>query len=54
MIALLETGTTDEVKAVTGHTTNEMVAHYGKKVSQRKLAQAAIKKLIGGPDGNEK
>ena len=55
VIALLEAGcTTDEVKAVTGHTTDEMVAHYGKKVSQRKLAQAAIKKLIAGPDGNEK
>jgi integrase len=48
VIALLEAGcTTDEVKSITGHSTDEMVTHYGKKVNQRKLARAAIDKLVG-------
>jgi integrase len=48
-IALLEAGcTTDEVKAITGHSTDEMVKHYAEKVNQKKLAQRAMKKLVDG------
>src|SRR5579859_5429340 len=54
-ITLLEAGcTTDEVKSITGHSTDEMVTHYGKKVNQRKLAKAAIDKLVGAGNGNKK
>jgi ABC-type Fe3+/spermidine/putrescine transport system ATPase subunit len=34
------------VKSITGHSTDEMVKHYGKKVNQRKLAKAEIEKLV--------
>ena len=55
VIALLEAGcTTDEVKSITGHSTDEMVGHYGKKVNQRKLAKAAIGKLVEAGNGNKK
>jgi enterobacteria phage integrase len=43
---LAEAGCTEEqIKAVTGHTTSAMVAHYVKGANQRKLAKAAILKL---------
>ena len=35
----------EEIKAVTGHATSRMVAHYTKGANQRKLGQAAILKL---------
>jgi integrase len=35
----------DEIKAVTGHTTSRMVAHYTKVADKRKRASAAIHKL---------
>ena len=37
--------TTEQIKAVTGHTTDEMVAHYVRDADRRKNAQAAINKL---------
>lgn len=44
-IALLEAGcTTAQVKAITGHATDEMVNHYGAQVNQKKLGQQAIRK----------
>ena len=43
---LAEAGCTEEqIKAMTGHTTSAMVAHYVKGANQRKLAKAAILKL---------
>jgi len=36
------------VKAITGHSTDEMVKHYAEKVNQKKLAQRAMKKLVDG------
>lgn len=45
---LLEAGcTTEQVQAITGHETQKMVAHYGKKVNQKRLAKEAMKKLTG-------
>ena len=35
----------EEIKAVTGHTTSRMVAHYTKAADKRKRASAAILKL---------
>jgi integrase len=44
--ALLEAGCTkDQAKAITGHTTDEMVNHYAKQIDQKKMAKAAIRKL---------
>lgn len=43
---LAEAGcTTDEIKAITGHTTSRMVEHYTKGADQKKRASAAILKL---------
>ena len=43
---LAEAGCSEEqIKAVTGHTTSRMVAHYTKGANQLKLATAAILKL---------
>ena len=43
---LAEAGCSEEqIKAVTGHATSRMVAHYTKGANQRKLATAAILKL---------
>jgi integrase len=43
---LAEAGATEEqIKAVTGHATSAMVAHYVRGANQRKLAKAAILKL---------
>ena len=45
-IELLEAGCTpDEVKAVTGHITTQMIEKYGREVSKRRQAKAAIVKL---------
>ena len=45
-INLLEAGCTgDEVKSITGHTTDAMVNHYGRRVNQGRLARAAVAKL---------
>jgi integrase len=35
----------EEIKSVTGHTTSQMVSHYTKQASKRKLSSAAIHKL---------
>ncbi len=44
-IKLLEAGcTTAQVKAITGHATDEMVNHYGAEVNQKKLARQAMEK----------
>jgi integrase len=46
-IELLEAGcTTDEVKAITGHLTNQMIELYGKDVQKRRQGKAAIVKLV--------
>lgn len=51
-IMLLEAGcTTEQVQAITGHETQEMVAHYGKRVSQKRLAKEAMRKLTDKPPG---
>ena len=43
---IAEAGATEEqIRAVTGHTTSRMVAHYTKGANQRKLAKGAILKL---------
>ena len=43
---LLEAGCTpDEVKAITGHITTQMIEKYGREVSKRRQAKAAIVKL---------
>jgi integrase len=45
-IELLEAGCTpDEVKAITGHITTQMIEKYGREVSKRRQAKAAIVKL---------
>ncbi len=45
-INLLEAGCTgEEVKAITGHTTDAMVNHYGRRVSQGRLARSAVAKI---------
>lgn len=45
-IRLAEAGCSNaEVKAVTGHTTDEMITKYAKKLDQRRLAQQAIDRL---------
>lgn len=47
-INLLECGcTTEEVKAITMHSTDDMVRHYGRKVNQVRLAGAAMRKWAG-------
>jgi len=49
--ALAEAGcSTEQIKAVTGHQTDEMAAFYAKGASQKKLAQDAVLKW----EGNEK
>lgn len=46
-IALIEAGcTTKEAQAITGHTTIEMLEHYAKGASQKRLAESAIDKVV--------
>lgn len=46
---LFENGCTpQEVQAITGHETLEMVAHYGKGANQKRMAKAAMEKLTNG------
>jgi integrase len=46
-INLLEAGCTNcEAKAITGHSTDQMVNHYAKKVNQRRQARAAMDKVV--------
>jgi integrase len=48
VVFLLEAGCTDaEVSAITGQS-RQMVEHYGRKVSQEKLAAAAVLKWEAG------
>lgn len=50
--ALFEAGCTpQQVQAITGHETLEMVAHYGKKANQRRLAKQAMGRLVNKDDG---
>ena len=43
---LLEAGCTpDQAKAITGHITTQMIEKYGREVSKRRQAKAAIVKL---------
>lgn len=45
-VKLVEAGcTTDEVKAITGHKTTQMVDHYAKGTNQKRLALSAMDKL---------
>lgn len=45
-VRLAEAGcTTEQIKAITGHKTSDMVEHYTKGANQKKLARAAISKL---------
>ncbi len=45
--SLAEAGCTDEeIAAITGHRAREMVAHYTRQARQRRLAEAAINKLV--------
>lgn len=57
-VALFEAGCTpQEVQAITGHASLEMVQHYGKGASQRRLATGAMNKLetlSGKPIGKPK
>lgn len=47
-INLLECGcSTEEVKAITGHSTDAMVGHYGRRVNQARLAGEAMRKWAG-------
>jgi len=49
---LFEAGCTpQEVQAITGHESLEMVAHYGKGADQKRLARAAMDKLEGAEQG---
>jgi len=46
-INLLEAGCTNsEAKAITGHSTDQMVNHYAKKVNQKRQARAAMDKVL--------
>ena len=46
-INLLEAGCTNsEVKAITGHSTDQMVNLYAKKVNQRRQARKAMNKIV--------
>ena len=46
-INLLEAGCTNsQVKAITGHSTDQMVNHYAKKVNQRRQAREATNKIV--------
>ena len=46
-INLLEAGCTNsEVEAITGHSTEQMVNHYAKKVNQRGQAREAMNKIV--------
>jgi len=46
-INLLEAGCTNsEAKAITGHSTDQMVNHYAKKVNQRGQAREAMNKIV--------
>ena len=46
-INLLEAGCTiSEAKAITGHSTDQMVNHYAKKVNQKRQARAAMDKVL--------
>lgn len=46
---LFENGCTpQEVQAITGHETLEMVAHYGRGANQKRMAKAAMDKLTNG------
>jgi integrase len=46
-INLLEAGCTNsQVKAITGHSTDQMVNHYAKKVNQRGQAREAMNKIV--------
>lgn len=48
-IMLLEAGCTkDQAKAITGHSTDEMVNFYAEQIDRKKMAIAAIAKLDGG------
>lgn len=50
--ALFEAGCTpQQVQAITGHETLEMVAHYGKKANQRRLAKQAMGRLVNKGGG---
>lgn len=51
---LFECGCTpQEVQAITGHETLEMVAHYGRGANQKRMAKAAMLKLTSGGTGSE-
>lgn len=50
--ALFEAGCTpQQVQAITGHETLEMVAHYGKGANQRRLAKEAMGRLVNKQEG---
>jgi len=52
-IELAEAGcTVAQIKAITGHTTDAMVAHYSKKAEQRRLARTANQIRSGNASGN--
>jgi len=45
-VMLAEAGcTTEQIKAITGHRTDEMVAYYARQANQKVLAKAAVRKL---------
>jgi integrase len=49
--ALVEAGcSVQQVQAITGHVTLEMVAHYGRGADQKRLAKEAMRKLTDGCD----
>jgi integrase len=47
-VMLAEAGcSTEQIKAITGHRTDQMVSYYAKRANQKILARAAMKKLEG-------
>jgi integrase len=45
-VRLAEAGcTTEQIKSITGHRTDQMAAYYAKRANQRLLAKAAIGRL---------
>lgn len=53
-VRMVENGCTpQQVAAITGHKTLEMIAHYGRAASQKRLAREAMKKITDGGNGAE-
>ncbi|MDD3030274.1 MAG: tyrosine-type recombinase/integrase [Alphaproteobacteria bacterium] len=48
-VRLAEVGcTTEQIKAITGHRTDDMATYYARQANQKVLAKAAMGKMEGG------